>query len=141
MKALCHAFHPLSPIRVSRLQCYCGFSEDACGQAQGYYLDPSANLTEVTVEGEGAPACININECLSGENLCNAGIDLSNFDLSFDFNYMRPTIDGCSHMVTRRGNFNQVHMLFPNPRHGVCRGKRHVYIIIVHRERNFFCIS
>jgi len=102
------------------VQCDCGVIRGgggASGGACGAGDAPNATQLQDYVESElishagmGAPGCVAVAvppECLNAAD-CARGPDLSDFPLSFDFNYMRPTVDGCSHMVTRRGNRDEV---------------------------------
>jgi hypothetical protein len=104
----------------SPVQCDCGVirggggaSGAACGSGDApdaTQLQDYVESEEISHAGMGAPGCVAVAvapECLNAAD-CARGPDLSNFPLSFDFNYMRPTIDGCSHMVTRRGNRDEV---------------------------------
>jgi len=104
----------------SPVQCDCGVirggggaSGAACGSGDApdaTQLQDYVESEEISHAGMGAPGCVAVAvapECLNATD-CARGPDLSNFSLSFDFNYMRPTIDGCSHMVTRRGNRDEV---------------------------------
>ena len=111
------------------MQCDCGVIRGgggASGAACGTGDAPGATRLEGYVEtqngshaGVDAPGCAPVHECQNATD-CARGPDLSDFFLSFDFNYMRPTVDGCSQMVSRRGNRDEVRRMFLCPCQETC---------------------
>jgi len=90
----------------SAVQCDCGVIRGGGGCGTGDASN-ATQLQDYVETEEGCVAVVVPPECLNATD-CARGPDLSNFVLSFDFNYFRPTVDGCSQMVTRRGNRDEV---------------------------------